>query len=179
LHTNTHLGTSKDLADEEVGADIGNLVEERLSLSRPLVEPPLGVFECLRTTALAHVRHERPRRAAETDEGNTPVEALAGHSDGLKDVAELLTDVDRVAEAREVSRAAQGSGEHRALARLHEDLHTKRLRDHENVAEDDRGVKKRVPVDRLESELARELGLLAALEERVVLADLEELCAEC
>lgn len=74
----------------------------------------------------------------------------------------------------QVGRAPQRRGENGALGRLHDDLHAERLGNDEDVAEDDRRVQVRVPVDRLESELARKLGLAAALEEGVVLADLKE-----
>lgn len=170
----THLSTSQHLADEQVGAHIGDLVEERAALLGPLVQPALALLERLATAALAHVRHEGPRRAAEADEGHTAVEALAGHGDGVEHVAEFLLHVDLVGEAREVGGADEGLGKDGAARGLHHDLEAEGLRDDEDVAEDDGRVEERVAVDGLESELGGEFGRLAALEEGVVFPDLEE-----
>ena len=171
----THLRAGLDLADEEVDADVGDAVEERLGLGGVLEEPRLALLERLRAAALDHVREERPGRAAEADEGHLARERGARARDRGVDVPELLVDVDVLGEALDVRGRDERVGEVRARVHLH--LHAHRLRDDEDVGEDDRGVDEPgEPPDRLEGDLHRELGRAADLEEAVFCAHREELC---
>jgi hypothetical protein len=95
--------------------------------------------------------------------------------DGGKDVVELLVHVDMLTQARDVRGRVKRRGEERRG--VHEDFHPHRLRDDEDVAEDDCGVEQaRVPPYGLESDLARERGRPAYLEKLVLCPDGAEFC---
>lgn len=160
------LRASLDLANEEVNADVRDAHEERLALLGVLKQPCLRL--CVRPARLAfdHIREERPRCAAEANERDLACELVPCARDRSKDVAELLVDVDVRAQARNIYGSVERCGEERA--RVHLDGHAHRLRDDENVAEDDRGVEKsRISPDGLQGHFGGELGRTADLEEAV------------
>jgi hypothetical protein len=177
LSGGAHLSACVDLADEEVDADVCNTREELLALVRMLEEPRLGLLERFGPASFHHVREQRPRCTAEPNERDLACEPVPRSCDGRKDVAELLVHVDVLAQARDIRGRVERSGERRR--RVHEDLHTHGLRDHEDVAEDYGGVEQaRIPPDRLESDLARERWRAADIKKLVLRADRAELCRD-
>lgn len=101
---------------------------------------------------------------------------MARARDGGKDVAEFLVHVDALAQARDVRGRVERRGEGRRG--VHEDFHAHRLRDDEDVAEDDRGVDEaQVPPYGLERDLARERRRPADLEKLVLSPDGAEFCS--
>ena len=99
---------------------------------------------------------------------------MARLRDRLVDVPELLVDVDDLRQLLDVRGGDERVGEVRSGVHLH--LHAHRLRDDEDVAEDDGGIDEPgVPPDGLEGDFFRELGRAADLEESVLRAHFEEL----
>jgi hypothetical protein len=164
------------LADDVVDADVRDAAQERLRLGGVPEEPRLALLVSLAAAALDHVAHDCPRRAGEADERNLAVDGVPRARERLEHVPELLLDIDVLAEARKVRGRVERRGE--ARGGVHADLEAHRLRDDKDVAEDDRGVEEAlVPPERLERDLACELGRPADLEELVLCAHLPELCA--
>jgi hypothetical protein len=95
--------------------------------------------------------------------------------DGGKDVVEFLVHVDVLAETRDIFGRVEWRGEGRGG--IHKDFHPHRLRDDEDVTEDDRGIDEtQVPPYRLESDLARERRRPADFEKLVLSPDGAKLC---
>ena len=171
----THLGTGIDLADEVVDADICDTREKCLTLLRVLEQPSFGLLERLGPTALDHVREQGPRCAAEANKRDLATEPMPGAGDGVKDVAEFLVHVDVLAKTCDICGRVEGSGEERC--RVHDDLHAHGLRDHEDVAEDDRCIDEaQIPPDWLERDLARKRRCPADLKKLMLSPDSAELC---
>lgn len=97
-----YLGPSLDLSNQKVRADDGRSVEKLMCCLRVLVEPRLALLPRLGSSSLDHVRHEGPGRAAETNERHLSLEPVPRLGEGVKDVAELLVDVDVGLEASHV-----------------------------------------------------------------------------
>lgn len=161
----THLSTREDLPNEEIRAHIRNPSEQSLALLRILVQPSLALLECLAPAAFDHVRHQSPRRAAESDERYPPIQSFPGKSDRFEHVSQLLLDIDGIPQSGEMARINERFGQYRSLGRLHEHRHPQGLGHNEDVAEDDGRVERRVSVNRLESELRRNRRRLATFEE--------------
>ena len=163
------LGTGLDLQGQVLDADLGNLLEEGLGGLGILVDPRLALLVRLGAAALGHVAEQGPGGAAEADEGDAPLELLAGHGDGLVDVVELGGDVDLLLHdlfVLAVVRAAQGLREVRAELVDHLDHHAHGLRDDEDVGEDDGGVDQAgEALNGLQGQGGGDLGVAAALEE--------------
>jgi len=171
----THLSPGVDLADEEVDADVRDAGEKSLALLWILEQPGLGLLQRLGSAPFDHVREQCPRCAAETDERNLAAEPVARASNGGKDVVELFVYVDVLAQTRDVLGRIERRGKGRCG--VHVDLHAHRLRDDEDVTEDDRGVDEaKVSPYGLERDLARKLGRPADLEKLVLSPDDAELC---
>lgn len=139
----THLSTGLHLKSQVVYTDISNLGQKLLRLLRVLVYPRLGLGEKLGAAALDHVAEERPRSAAETNQGNPAGQLLPRQGDCLVDVVELGGHVHLSAEhllVLPVRGALQRVGEVRPLLVHHLHLHAHGLRDDEDVGEDDGGV---------------------------------------
>lgn len=163
------------MADEEVDADVRDAGEKGLALLRMLEQPGLGLLQRLGPTPFDHVREQGPRCAAKPDERNLAAEPMARASDGGKDVVELFVHVDVLAQTRDVLGRIERRGKGRCG--VHVDLHAHRLRDDEDVTEDDRGVDEaKVSPYGLERDLTRELGRPADLEKLVLSPDGAELC---
>lgn len=171
----THLSPGVNLADEEVDADVCDAGEKSLALLRILEQPGLGLLQRLGPTPFDHVREQGPRCAAKTNERNLATEPMARASNGGKDVVELFVDVDVLAQTRDVLGRIERRG--KGWRGVHVDLHAHRLRDDEDVTEDDRGVDEAmVSPYRLERDLTRKLGRPADLKKLVLSPDGAELC---
>ena len=164
------------MADEKVDAYVCDAIKERLALLRILEQPRFGLLEGLGPTSLNHVREERPRRAAESDEWDLTAEPVPRTRDSSKDILKFLLHVDVLAQARDVCRRIERSGE--GGGGIHEDLHAHGLRHDENVAEDDGGVDEaRVPPYRLKRDLARKRRRPTYLKKLVLCTDGTEFCS--
>jgi hypothetical protein len=167
------LGARDDLPGEVLDAQARDDQQQRLRLGRIPVQPGLGLAEDLAATAFDHVAQQGPGRAAEADERDAALELLARQRDGLVDVVELRGDVGGLggeeAAVLRVGGRGQRVREGGAPVRQHLHRHPHRLRDHEDVAEDDRRVDQPcVPLDRLQRQRRRDFRRAAACEEVVV-----------
>lgn len=120
-----YLGPSLDLSNQKVRADDGRSVEKLMCCLRVLVEPRLALLPRLGSSSLDHVRHEGPGCTAETNERHLSLEPVPRLGEGVKDVAELLVDVDVGLEASHVGRLSDRGRERRSG--VHLDRQTERL----------------------------------------------------
>lgn len=165
----TYLSAGLNLQSQILHAQLRDLLQQRLGLLRILVNPRLDLLEQLRTAALHHIAQQSPRGTGESEQGDTAIELLAGEGDGLVDVVQLLGDVDVALHqlgVLAVAGRAQRVGEVRALLVDHLDRHAHRLRDHQDVGEDDGRVDQAgVALDGLERQGRRDLGVAADFKE--------------
>lgn len=138
-----YLSTGLHLKSQVVYTDISNLGQELLRLLRVLVDPCLDLGEKLGPAPLDHVAKERPRGAAEANQGNPASQLLPRQGDCLVDVVELGGNVHLSAEhllVLPVRWALQRVGEMGTLLVHHLHLHAHGLGNDEDIGEDDGGV---------------------------------------
>ena len=109
-----------------------------------------------------HVGRDRVGRATEADQRLRRIERRAHPRNRLVDGRKLF-EVDLIVQPAELRPGSHGI-EPRPLALDEADLLAERVRDHEDVGEQDRGVEIEAP-DRLERDLGRGFGRIAEIEE--------------
>lgn len=165
----TNLSASLNLQRQILDTQLRNLLQQRLGLLRVLIDPRLDLLEQLRAAALHHVAEESPGSTGEAEQRDAAVELLARERDGLVHVVQLLGHVDVALHqlgVLPVGGGAERVGEVRTLLVDHLDCHAHRLRDHEDVGEDDGGVDQAgIALDGLESQGRGDLGVAADFKE--------------
>jgi hypothetical protein len=113
--------------------------------------------------ALDHVGRDGPRRARESDQRHAPAQLAADQRDRVEHEAELPPDV-RHRQRVHVRGAPHRALDARALAFREREPDAHRLRDHQDVGEEDRGVERETR-ERLQRDLAGELRVRGEPEE--------------
>jgi hypothetical protein len=134
-----------------------------VQLAGRAVQHALDVREVLAAAALDHVGADRPRTAREADQRHAAPELAADQAHRVHHVAQLALGV-RHRQPVDVGRAAHRAGDLRPLARLELEPDVHRVRDGEDVGEQDRGVEA-VTLERLQRDLAGQLRVHAQVEE--------------
>ncbi len=145
-----------------VGADIDEQIHEALEGLRMPVGEEAGRRLLLRALAGDHVGGDRPGRATEAEQRRFPGEGGANAGDSLVDGLQH----------RGIVAITQTSDHGRILDRIHRgtfaleeaDVAAERIRDRQDVGEDDRGVEAEA-ADRLERRLDRHLRRIAEMQE--------------
>ena len=117
-----------------------------------------------RAAALDHVGRQCPRAAAEANKRHLAVEFLPDQADRIGDIAQARLRVG-YAEPVDFRRAAQRALELRSFALGEVKPETHRVRNGQNIGEQDCGVERESP-ERLQRHLAGQFGILAQVEKR-------------
>ena len=159
------LRARRDLREQVAPHDLGELPHEGVPRVRLGVREPLGLHEVRALDPLDEVARERERRAGEADERD--LELLAQELDRLEHIGQSLLRVDD-AERVDLRAPRDRLVDDRPLALRELEGRAHRLEGQEDVGEEDGGV--HAEAERLQRHLRREVGVLADVEERVLLA---------
>jgi len=149
------LGARSDLRIEIVRRRSRQLAEQPVQRLRITVEKRLGLREVAAAAALDHVGRDRPGRACEADERCAARKFAADQRHRIHHEAQLPAGVGH-RERIDISRAAHRPLDARPFALLEREPDAHRLRDHQDVREEYRGVE-RIARKRLQRHLAGEL----------------------
>jgi hypothetical protein len=186
-----------NLSDQKIDTDIGNTLQESMTLLGVLKDPLLGLGQGLASTSLNHVGlqllykekavrdiakafcptpqlgshayHEGPGGTDESNQGHTSIEGMTGHGNGVKNVLQLLVHIHSLVQLGHIFGQDQGFREMGALSGNHLNLHAQGLRDDQDIGKDDGGIQETiVAINGLQGHLGGQLGS-AADPEKVIL----------
>ena len=153
------LRTRGDLGIEVGAGRVGEDREQSAEFARLAVQEALDRPEGLAAAALDHVGRHRPRAARKADQGYAAAELAPHEPHRVHDVAQLALRVGH-AEPSDVGRGLYRTRDARSLARFELETEVHRVRDRQDVREEDRGVEAET-CERLQRHLAGELGCRA------------------
>ena len=156
------LRAGGDLRVQIQNRRLGEKIEQAMQFPRRFVHHSLDLAEGLAAAAFDHVRSHGPRAAREADQGHPPAQFAAHQGDRVDHVLEFPPGVGHD-EPIDVGRRADRVLEPGTFAGLEFQPQVHRMRNRENVREQDGGIERK-SVDGLQGDLARDLGVGAHLE---------------
>ncbi len=142
---------------------LGQHVEQPMKIARRLVHHAFDLAEGLAAPSFHHIGCHRTRTPREADQRHSAAQFAAHQRHGIDHVLELPARV-RHAEFGNVRRAAHRMFEFRALTGLELQPQIHRMRDRQNIREQNGGIQG-IPLDGLQRYLAGNIGIGAHGEE--------------
>lgn len=167
-----YLCASLYLERQVLHTELGNLLQQRLTLSWVFVDPRLGLDEHLAASTLYHIAQKRPWSTAEANQWYAASKFLSRQGDGLVYIVQLLCNIYLLLKYLSVLLVfwcLQRFGEVGPLLVHHYDFHTHCLWNNQDVGEDDGRIDEAfITFDWLQGERRGDLGAAATFEKVVL-----------